>query len=54
MIPILVRVFFVWFIKFMLGININFMLPERLINGKKKEHKIEEKEDKKIDVIEMK
>lgn len=38
----------------MLGININFMLPERLINGKKKEHKIEEREDKKIDVIEMK
>lgn len=53
-IPILVLVFFVWFIKFMLGININFMLPEKIINGKKKEHKIEEKEDKKIDVIEMK
>ncbi len=46
-IPILVLLFFVWFIKFMLGININLPKTEDLMIVKKGMHRLKEKAEKK-------
>lgn len=46
-IPILVLLFFIWFIKFMLGVNINLPKTEDLMIVKKGIHRLKDKTEKK-------